>query len=1296
MLYFYRTASGTAVTNFQRNVSTDGSSGTNSTYQATTMAGTNGTWTIVQQPMTSGTSAATPRYGIGVLRMNGASAVSVDIDDYVLYAGAADNTAPNSPGSVSVGNPTTSSLDVSWAAASGGVDGGGYVVVRYSVNPNADNDPNQNGIYAVGNTHTNGTGSLTGTIRYIGTGTSFTDNVGLNQGTTYYYKVYTVDKAFNYSAESQGSGTTAVPATPTFIFTGTPLSAFSTSFGVPSAEQVYTISGINLTINQTDGISVTAPADFEVSLTSATYTGTNGNTVTLSTNGTGNIVGEPVNIYVRYYPATVGSASGNIAHSGAGVSPASNIAVSGVSSGYFYSKSTGDLTDLASWGTATDGTGSAPADFTSSNQTFEIRNRTTATITADWIVSGASSKIIVGSGVDFTIPSTNIVTGKIDVQNGGELTLANTTLPTLGTLATGSTVEYAQTTATSILNTTNDVVTYANLKLSNSGLKTFKGSTTTVNGNIIYDGTTNGPLSIEAASASPFTTINLAGNMTYLGTVTNPADADSYTLVTNGTGPQTITGNGNTARFFRITNNTAGNNVILSTAGGSTNALVGNATSGGIALGNATATLSLNGNTLTFFAGATTVTGAGTITGSSVSNIVINSTSAAFGTLNFTSGSRSLNNLTISNTAGVTLGTALDLYGTLSLTSASLNLNAKNLTLKSNATGTARIANLTGSTLTGATNVTMERYIKLRAGGDGRAYRLLAPTVNTSGSINASWMEGGMNTAVGTNIDPVPGYGTQITGSGGNANGFDKTLSNAPSLYTVANGLTPTYTAVTSTSGTLNALTGYFLYVRGDRNQDMTLPLASNMPTSATTLRTTGSLVQGTQTTFTNPFAGAGALNLVTNPYPSPIDWNLVYAASSNITPFYTFWDPNFGTRGGFVTVSILGVASSGAATQYIQPGQAFFVEALVDPPVISIQEAHKAAGNNNDVFLVPPPPVQSFRTELYYTEPNGFRRVADGVTALYGDGFNAAVDGNDAKEIGNWDENIAISRNGKRLAIESRPVIGKSDDLPLYMNNMKKQAYEFEFTPAEFTNTNLKAELVDNFLGTRSLLSVTAPTVVRFTVTDDPASAATDRFKIVFGQFGNPTGVDVITIKAAQAAGSGAQSTGVQVDWSSKTETDMSSYEVERQAYGTAFVKMNSTAAAGNSAATVNYSWLDANPVMGTSFYRIRGTDKAGNTRYSETVRVLYGKGEPAMVVYPNPLPGSSFTVDLYNLPKGTYLLSLYNNMGQLLYSEQLQHDGSQASRSINPGTGMGKGTYQLQLSGSNGFKTTQKIVKN
>ena len=735
----------------------------------------------------------------------------------------------------------------------------------------------------------------------------------------------------------------------------------------------------------------------------------------------------------------------------------------------------------------------------------------------------------------------------------------------------------------------------------------------------------------------------------------------------------------------------AGDNVIIP-GGGTQPLLPSNITVGNIAF-SSNATITIGSNTLTIN-GA--VSGSGSLSGSSTSNLIIGGTA---GTLYFTSGSRILKDLTLNASATATLGTPLEITagaspatnGTVIIGSGATLASGGNLTIKSNEFGTARVGNSAG-TITG--NVTVERFIPQRGASatGGRAYRLMASTVNTTGTIRANWMEGGLVASVGGTSNLVPGYGTHITGNSGNTNNFDVTQSNAPSLYLASNGTITslTYTPVGSTTtgvgASLNALTGYFLYIRGDRSVSLQVPLGNNMPTTSTTLRTTGTLVTGPVSTFTNGYTGGGAHNLVTNPYPSPIDWSMVQPASSGITDFYTYWNPNFGDRGAFVTVN----KTELGPTRYIQSGQAFFVESNGAVPVVNILESHKASGNNNGVFLVEPPPVESFKTELYFTEANGFRRIADRVTALYDNAYSAAVDSKDAKEIGNWDENIAIFREGKRLAIEGRPVIMKSDDLPIYMNNMKKKAYEIEFTPLVFTNTNLKAELIDNYLGTRTLLSVVNPTVVSFTITDDAASKATDRFKVVFGAFGSPTGVDAITIKASQ------KNNGVQVDWTSKTETDMLRYEVEKSTYGTNFVKANSTIARGNSTTPVDYNWFDTNPNMGTNFYRVKGIDKAGNVRYSEMVRVLFGKGEPSIVVYPNPMEGRIFKMDMYNLVKGTYVLNLYSNDGRLVHSEQLQHDGSQATRTINLKGDIAKGAYQLQLMSDNGFKTSKILIKN
>lgn len=262
------TKNAATVASFQGAVTTNGT--TNPAYSTAATLAINATWTKQTLLLTT-TAFAVTSSGIAIIGRSAAGAFNVD--DVVIYAGSAvDVTAANSPGSVTVNNPSTSSLDVSWGAASGGVDGGGYVVVRYSTSPNADNDPNQNGIYAVGNTTTNGTGSLVGTIVYVGTALSFT-NTGLSSGTQYWYKVYTVDKAFNYSAESSGNATTTSSGTPTLTATPNSLTGFTYVLGGgPSGVQNFALTGTSL--NGTN-VTLTPSTNYEISISNIPFTATN-------------------------------------------------------------------------------------------------------------------------------------------------------------------------------------------------------------------------------------------------------------------------------------------------------------------------------------------------------------------------------------------------------------------------------------------------------------------------------------------------------------------------------------------------------------------------------------------------------------------------------------------------------------------------------------------------------------------------------------------------------------------------------------------------------------------------------------------------------------------------------------------------------------------------------------------------------------------------------------------------------------------------------------------------------------
>jgi predicted RNA-binding protein with TRAM domain len=598
--------------------------------------------------------------------------------------------------------------------------------------------------------------------------------------------------------------TGTINTSPNIIISQTSLSSFSQNSSTPSSEQSYTVSSDNLT----NDVTITPPAGYEISTsTGGSFSATNPITLFVSS---GNIVGEPVSIYVRQSSTTLGNVSGNITHSSTGAN-SPNVAVSGTRTGSYYSKATGNLDDNNSWGSNTDGSGSTPSNFSTDGIIYEIRNRTTATIGANWTVTGTASKVLVGDGTnstDFTIPSGFVLTGTIDVSNFAELTIENTTAPTFGTFATNSTLEYKDLPITLSTSTT-----YKNLKLTGSGTKTFPGGTTNVTGNLILTNT-----AIDGGSG-PFSTISLSGDLTYVGTVTPPVDANSITLSTNGTagGTQTITGAGNTLRWFRIQATTA-NTILLSTSGGSSNLLVGNSSGGGITLVDGSI-LDMNGSDFTLFSSLGTSTAflintTASISTTSATDLTIERTgNGNLGTLRFTSGSNTIGNLTLKH-IGITnnlltLESALAINGTLTLTNGVLSVGANSLSINGNlnrtsgfidasnasasvvfagsssqnipaSTFTGNISNLTlnnGSGLSTSQNLTIASGLSLTSG----TLTVGASTLTLNGSINQT--SGNIDASNATSTVVFGGSSAQLIPAStftGNINNL--TLSNSAGL----------------------------------------------------------------------------------------------------------------------------------------------------------------------------------------------------------------------------------------------------------------------------------------------------------------------------------------------------------------------------------------------------------------------------------------------------------------------------------------------------------------------------------
>ena len=343
-----------------------------------------------------------------------------------------------------------------------------------------------------------------------------------------------------------------------------------------------------------------------------------------------------------------------------------------------------------------------------------------------------------------------------------------------------------------------------------------------------------------------------------------------------------------------------------------------------------------------------------------------------------------LKNLVISNATGtgVTLNGALDIYRSVTYgkNGAILNTNGF-LTLKSTITESAWLGDMTNHTING--DVTVERYIATGTTGapnHGKSWQLLA--VPTQGqTIKASWQEGATATnissqAPGSAGNPVAGYGTMITSNVANAAtqpapGFDAFTSPGPTVK-VYNYTTANYDGPANTGVPVYNQKGYFVFVRGDRSV-----YTSNGAATPTILRTKGTLF-----TPANPAPAttvfAGKFESVGNPYASAVDMRNI-TLGGGTQEFFQVWDPRLGgafNYGAFQTFSKIGsdyyptpgggsYGSSSIPGNYIQSGQAFFVQASGSAGTVSFTESAKA--NGSSLFTTPNPVNQVQHTAYQF-----------------------------------------------------------------------------------------------------------------------------------------------------------------------------------------------------------------------------------------------------------------------------------------------------------------------------------------
>ncbi len=707
--------------------------------------------------------------------------------------------------------------------------------------------------------------------------------------------------------------------------------------------------------------------------------------------------------------------------------------------------------------------------------------------------SGATNEIMSGSGTT--------TFGKLAIGDGSNYSFATTLNCSADFTVAGGSISFYKGSVYNGINNTALFTTNACI-ISGAGTANF------------YNATTNTSLNAGngISNINNNLTINTGGSL-----ITNsPFYNSSATLIYNTANSSFNTGaewTGNTAAAgigspYNILIQNA-NNIIMS----------GSRTVPGVLTVTAGNSLNLNGNILTI---NSSYSGTGNLTGSVASGLIINNNA---GTIYFTpdvypGGSTNnylrtllLNgssaNATIGDSLNITAGTSGN-YGTVTVTGGTLNANGV-LTLKSDANGTARVGVSTG-TITG--KVTVERYMPPL-----RAWRFLTvPFSSSTQTVHDSWQEGVNNYGLGAsfNQNPHPGYGTHITGNNYSNLGYDYNTTYNPS-YKVWDSANNTWNASeppTISTG-ITDYPAYCIFVRGSRAVDLSLATAA--PADQTVLRATGKLNQN-GSAYSKTYTGsAGNMLLVGNPYASSIDLTNILTGSTGINSnVFWVWDPKrIGTNnvGGYVAYSN-GVISPSPSPSYpdansakiIESGQAFMVQLSggSSSAAMNFTESDKIATENNVFGNIQSNQQQQQAPPVIYTNlmvptATGGLFLADGVATGFGSQYSAAVDGNDATKLWNFDENIAQVRDGKTLAIEFRPLPALTDTL-FYRLYLRQKPYVLKIFTQNFQNINARAWIVDKYLNTKTEVNLHDTTLYSFTPNTDTNSYR-NRFMLVFNK---------------------------------------------------------------------------------------------------------------------------------------------------------------------------------------------------
>ena len=319
-----------------------------------------------------------------------------------------------------------------------------------------------------------------------------------------------------------------------------------------------------------------------------------------------------------------------------------------------------------------------------------------------------------------------------------------------------------------------------------------------------------------------------------------------------------------------------------------------------------------------------------------------------------------------------------------------------------------------------------------------------------------------------------------------------------------------------------------------------------------------------------------------------------------------------------------------------------------------------------------------SLSISLYSKTANAPNVFDDEVMIYFANNYSNGVDNNDVLKTNYFTDNLAIQKNGFQLSTEKRKPLSTSDTVFLQLSNTSVADYSFQILPNQLDNNlYVQAFIKDRYLLTETQVSFLTATNIDFSINNDAASKAADRFYI-FLRPSIPAGPLSVTFLSMAAMINTDKTTAI--NWKVAIEVNLEHYQTEKGSSPFNFTQFGNNILPTGGGNAASYTQTDNNPMKGINYYRIKATSTNGQIYYSNIVKVDLVEKNNSLSIYPNPATGNFINLRFNEMP-GKYQYNIINNVGQVIISGNMQVAKAVVEKNIIFNTIITPGIYRMTM---------------